>query len=194
MEMQQSDEPEQPSEPKVEEPEDEARGGKPSVLLKYIDKAREELDELHIAIEEFKDPVELARLAHVFTSLPQKPEEQLEFIQTRLMRASVNMNIARAAVENWATTRAVKRRKKHQQKKEKAKAQKQSVRFCDECGERADKESYMQSTPQWTVCERHAARCDFCDQVEDHLHPLVKHAESKLCSRCACTDKAETEK
>lgn len=82
-----------------------------AVLFKYIAFAREELDELYSAIEEFKDPIQLARVASCFTSTPQTPEAQFEFIQARISKAGARINMVHALVDNWMTTRGCKRRR-----------------------------------------------------------------------------------
>jgi hypothetical protein len=160
-----------------------------AVLFKYIAEAREELDELYGAIEEFKDPILLARVASYFSDTPQTPEAQFQFIQARITKAGARMNLVHAAVENWVATRACKRRLKRQLKKNK-RTRNGGTRRCDECGKWANQESFMHTTPQWAVCTRCTTRppplrCDFCNQEEDAEHQMLSKPASALCLRCA---------
>lgn len=153
-------------------------------LFKYIAQARETLDELYGAIEEFKDPTELARVAKVFTATPQTPEAQMEFIQARITKAGVSINVVHAAVENWMATGTCMQKK--QQRRRKA-----AKRLCDECGKLAHKESPLHTTRQWAVCTQCVSRptplrCDFCNQEDDETHRMLRSSTSALCFRCAC--------
>jgi Sec-independent protein translocase protein TatA len=150
-----------------------------------IRQARESLDELHGDIEEFKDPVQLARVADVFTATtPQTPGAQFEFIQARITKIGVCMNLVQAAVDNWLDgpvckrhvrehkkimreakkmvrkneEQAEKKIRREEEKKKTKKARKTGTRWCDECGEWAHEESSLQSTPQWAVCTQCSSR------------------------------------
>lgn len=77
-------------------------------LLEYIVDVREDLESIHSAIEEYKDPDQLHRVAQVFTGTPVTTEGQFEWIQERMCRITSSINIIYGHVHDLVAVRTAR--------------------------------------------------------------------------------------
>ena len=141
-------------------------------LLVKLDEVHEALDALYSAIEEFKDPEQLARVARVFRATPLTHEAQMIFIQERMERASTNLAKIREMVSEWMANveshvKRTRKTTKTQQRMERKSTDPLLRPHCDECKQTVDVKQLI-CNPQldvsvgrvWRICTRCAGLPD----------------------------------